>query len=136
MQSIKRARRSFPDKTANCCRKSTDVKIDWPVIYINRVTREPLRVITRDDWHMGLAARYGLSHVTPGNHYFVDSSGQVFHLVGRGFLSPGFQVIDTEPVDCPGVVDLVRDRARTWPGLDTGSISEIIAEAARKKGGT
>ena len=108
------------------------MEIDWPVIYINRATGEPLRVITREDWHGGLAARYALSHVTPGNHYFVDSSERVFHLAGRGLLSPGFQLLATEPVDDPGIIALVRERARTWPDMGTGSIRDIIAKAVLK----
>ena len=111
------------------------MEIDWPVVYINTATNEPLRVITRDEWCGSLAAQYSLSHVTAGRHFFVDCSGRAYRLVGKGFISPGFQIIDPQPADCPDIPGLVRERAQKWLGISTHSIREIICAAAVQKPG-
>ncbi|MBN2106068.1 MAG: hypothetical protein JW832_01475 [Deltaproteobacteria bacterium] len=111
------------------------MEIDWPVVYINTATNEPLRVITRDEWCGSLAAQYSLSHVTAGQQFFIDSSGQAYRLVGKGFISPGFQIIDPQPADCPDIPRLVRERAQHWLGLSTDSIREIICAATVQKPG-
>ena len=108
------------------------MEIDWPVVYINIATNEPLRVITRDEWFGSLAARYSLSHVTAGKQFFVDSSGKAYRLVGKGFISPGFQIIDPQPADSPEIQGLVRERAQQWLGISTDSIREIIRAAGRQ----
>ena len=108
------------------------MNIDWPVIYINLSTAEPLRLFTRRDWCDDLAARYSLSHITEGWHFFVDSSGLVYRLVGRGFISPGFQIIDAQPDDRPDVPGLVLKRAAACHGIAAGSISGIIAALGQK----
>lgn len=104
--------------------------IDWSVVYINTATAEPLRVFTRSHWCDGLAARYSLSHITRGQHFFVDSTEQVFRLEGRGFISPGFQIIEAVPDDRPDVPDLVRRRAAACLIDTSGSVADIIAALA------
>ncbi len=106
--------------------------IHWPVIYIHTATAEPLRVFSRQDWCDSLAARYSLSHITEGRHFFVDSSEKIFRLEGRGMISPGFQIIDLMPDDRPDVLGLVRERAERLHELPAGTIPDIIEALSRQ----
>ena len=49
--------------------------------------------------------------------------------MGKGFISPGFQIIDPQPADCPEIQRLVQERAQQWLGISTDSIREIIRAA-------
>ena len=42
--------------TSGAALNDMTMEIDWPVVYINTATNEPLRVITRDEWFGSLAA--------------------------------------------------------------------------------
>lgn len=110
--------------------------IHWPVIYIHTATAEPLRLFSRQDWCDSLAARYSLSHITEGRHFFIDASENVYRLVGKGMISPGFQIIDLAPDDRPDILELVRERAAACHTIAPASIADLIAALSRHGAGS
>jgi hypothetical protein len=105
----------------------------WPAVYLQIAKDEELMAIREVDWTHDVDTHWAIGPIPKNekDHFLVDSAGDVYSLAleGSSTAPPAFSISRNQEAKA---VDVLRERASRWSGVEATEIADIIAALIRR----